>query len=265
FSAGDKKLGLGSSAAATVAAIAGALFEKNTRIFRRQNPITKCPTHKRAGIPCQVPDCPRVFALAQKAHARAQEKRGAAGSGADIAAATFGGTLIYERAGNSPRVRPWSPPPGLTLVPVWTQKPAATATLVAAVAAARLAAPAAVAAALEDIAAAAKALIAAATATAAIAAIAAGADAAAHLAEVTGAPLVIPAHHEVAALARAHGGAAKPTGAGGGDIALAALPDAAAAARFRAAAIAAGLPVIAAGIDCGGVALTSCGSTAPGA
>lgn len=275
FSMGGAKLGLGSSAAATVAAIACALFSKKGRISRPKIPITMCPTHMRAGASCGTPDCERVFALARLAHARAQKKRGAAGSGADIAAATFGGTLVYQskHAGSttsaadaeSPTVRPWTIPADLTFVPVWTHKPASTARLVAQVAAARAANPAAADRALDGIAGVAHQLIAARAAPEAIAAIAAGNDACANLAAATLAPLVIPAHQAIAKLAQQVGGAAKPTGAGGGDIALCALPDPDAAARFRALAADAGLLVIDAGIDSRGVTLTSCTSTAPGA
>ena len=51
----------------------------------------------------------------------------------------------------------------------------------------------------------------------------------------------LPAFAAIAGLAAAHGGAAKPSGAGGGDIAVALLPDPAAAAAFAAACAARGL------------------------
>jgi phosphomevalonate kinase len=53
-----------------------------------------------------------------------------------------------------------------------------------------------------------------------------------------------PAHARIAALAVEHGGAAKPSGAGGGDIAVAFFPDPHAQAAFMAAAAAEGLPPI---------------------
>src|SRR5690606_7957156 len=53
-----------------------------------------------------------------------------------------------------------------------------------------------------------------------------------------------PALDRIAALAAAHGGAAKPSGAGGGDVAVAMLPDADADAAFRAACAADGLDVL---------------------
>ena len=53
-----------------------------------------------------------------------------------------------------------------------------------------------------------------------------------------------PALARIAALAEAVGGAAKPSGAGGGDCAVAFLPDPAARARFEAACASAGFPVI---------------------
>lgn len=51
----------------------------------------------------------------------------------------------------------------------------------------------------------------------------------------------LPVFHHLDALAAAHGGAAKPSGAGGGDIAVAFLPDLAARAAFEAACRASGL------------------------
>lgn len=54
-----------------------------------------------------------------------------------------------------------------------------------------------------------------------------------------------PEHAEIARLARAHGGAAKPSGAGGGDVAVALVPDPDARAAFETACAASGLPPVA--------------------
>jgi len=66
----------------------------------------------------------------------------------------------------------------------------------------------------------------------------------ASMAQQAGIAYLTPALERTAALARAHGGAAKPSGAGGGDCAVALLPDPAARAAFEAACHAEGLVVI---------------------
>jgi phosphomevalonate kinase len=66
----------------------------------------------------------------------------------------------------------------------------------------------------------------------------------ASMAQAAGIAYLTPGLERVAALAREHGGAAKPSGAGGGDCAVALLPDAAAKAAFEAACRAEGLVVI---------------------
>lgn len=91
FFDGALKLGLGSSAAVTVAATALALGSAD-------------------------PD--EVFAIASAAHARAQGPRGTRGSGADIAAAVRGGVIAYSSAGVE-RVA-W--PEGLTLISFFTER-----------------------------------------------------------------------------------------------------------------------------------------------
>ena len=63
--------------------------------------------------------------------------------------------------------------------------------------------------------------------------VARGAAALAALGEATGAPLVPPVWQAVHDVARAHEGAAKSTGAGGGDLLLAVFPNARAAQAFR--------------------------------
>ncbi|MCB9574856.1 MAG: hypothetical protein H6709_22515 [Kofleriaceae bacterium] len=190
---GAAKLGLGSSAAATVAAVGAALVAAGHRLD-----------------PAQVHD------LARAAHARAQAARGQAGSGADVAASALGGVLAF-RAGAA---RP------LALAPVrwlalWTGQPADTVDLVARVEAAR---GPATAAAIDRIARASEDLAAAADADAAIAAIDAGAAAMAALADASGVDLVPAVVRDAQAVARAAGGAVKTCGAGGGDLAIAALP-----------------------------------------
>lgn len=203
FYVGAMKLGLGSSAAVTVAATALAL-----------------------GAPL---DRPRVLAIASAAHARAQGARGARGSGADIAAAVLGGAIEYTVAA-APAPRRW--PAGLAIVPFFTGASADTATLVAAVAAARAVRPDAVAAALAAIAAASRAACAACAtrdpalaAPALIAALALASAAMDQLAVAAQLPLVPACVTRARAALTAVGGTAKTTGAGGGDVGVAVIPN----------------------------------------
>jgi phosphomevalonate kinase len=64
-----------------------------------------------------------------------------------------------------------------------------------------------------------------------------------------GAPVVTPAHELVSRLAAAHGGAGKPSGAGGGDVAMAVFADPADRARFAEAAARAGVDLL--DLECG--------------
>lgn len=64
------------------------------------------------------------------------------------------------------------------------------------------------------------------------------------MSEQAGIDYLSPGLARIVELARAHGGAAKPSGAGGGDVAVAWLPDEEAERAFRAACEAQGLPVI---------------------
>jgi phosphomevalonate kinase len=229
------KLGLGSSAAATVAAVAAALDRD---------------------------DPERIHLMAHRAHALAQAPRGARGSGADIAASVHGGLLAVQRPPGADDLTPLgvrrlSLPPGLSPVLVWTGQAAHTPTLVAKVRTWAKADPSEHASVRAGLSTAARALIFAldrADVAGAVAAIVEGAEALAALGAGAGAALVPPSFAAIAELARAHGGAAKPTGAGGGDQLLALLPSAEAAAAFGAAARAAGHTLVEAPVDPRGVA-----------
>ncbi len=191
------KLGVGSSSAAAVAAAAVVLGHGG---------------------------CAIVTELATVVHAAAQARRGAAGSGADVAVAATGGVIAFRRGAPAQAL---TLPAGLVWVPVWLGAAADTPTLVAAVEAGRAAQPTAVGAALAAIGAASRALVGACVADdagAAMAAVAAGDAAMQTLAAATGAPLVPPALAAIRDVARRHGGVAKTTGAGGGDVAVLALP-----------------------------------------
>jgi phosphomevalonate kinase len=220
------KLGLGSSAAATVAACACALASTGGALDRDL-----------------------VHQLARAAHADAQARRGARGSGADVAAAVHGGVIAVTPATHAdalPIIRRLELPP-LRIVPFWTGRPADTVALVSAVAAA-VGRPG-VDAAITDIAHASEALVVAGTVdgrpdarrtAAAITAIAAAGDAIASLARATGLELEPPVVALAGTLAEPLGGAVKTTGAGGGDVAIAVIPPGADEAALREALAAAG-------------------------
>jgi phosphomevalonate kinase len=200
------KLGLGSSAAVTVAATALALGTAEKE---------------------------QVLAVALAAHARAQGPRGARGSGADIAAAVHGGTIVYARTqGAAPpcRIERRRWPASVAIAPFFTGAAADTAQLVARVEAARETDRALVEAALSAIADASRAACAALAAPpdiatlALIGAIALAGNAMDRLALATGIDLVPECVTAArSALARV-GGTAKTTGAGGGDVGIAVFP-----------------------------------------
>ena len=232
--AGAHKLGLGSSAAATVAAVACAMAHDDPEL---------------------AADRALVHRLARDAHADAQGARGARGSGADIAASTFGGVIRFA-AGPTPSVTPVRLPPGLLLIPFWTGHSADTAQLVVAVAEARTRHPQAVGQALEGI-----AVSAAAFATssdtgdipAAIAALDAGGRALAALGAAAGLDLETAAVRAARRLSAPLGGTAKTCGAGGGDVAIAALPAGCDVTSFRAALVEAGCHPLDLAVDPRGV------------
>jgi phosphomevalonate kinase len=212
--ADGRKLGLGSSAAATAAAIGCALASGGEEIS---------PT--------------LVHPLAHRAHRLAQGDRG---SGADVASACHGGLLAIESApgpaaGAVPRLRALPRPRSLQFAAAFTGRSAHTPTLLDAAAAARSRDPARFAAAMSGLRAASELLAAALErddAAASVAALERGAGAVTELDALVDAELVLPTHRLIAASARAHGGAAKPTGAAGGDLAIAAFPEPGAATAF---------------------------------
>ncbi|HTL34189.1 MAG TPA: hypothetical protein VL326_13760 [Kofleriaceae bacterium] len=268
FYQGTEKLGLGSSAAVTVAATALALAADQRAI--------------------PVVDKVEVLAIATAAHARAQGERGARGSGADIAAAVFGGVLAFQRiapdqvawprdearrgksitidgpysigvperssAGSlaRPAERPSatnlgataaSPPPmsgtadklawpaAVHFLPFFTGMSADTATLVSQVAAARDRNRAAVDAALAAIDKASRAACQACAmrspeiaSNALIAALTLAGEGIEQLAAASSVPLIPSCVTNARLALRAHGGTAKTTGAGGGDIGIAVIP-----------------------------------------
>lgn len=199
------KLGLGSSAAVTVAATALALG---------------------------TADRHEVLEVALAAHARAQGPLGARGSGADIAASVHGGTIVFSLPGGAGPChverRRW--PASVAIFPFFTGAPADTAQLVGRVQAARDAHRTAVDAALTAVADASRAACVAMSAppdiaaVALIGAIALAANATDRLAIVTKVNLVPECVTAARAALVRLGGTAKTTGAGGGDVGIAVVP-----------------------------------------
>jgi phosphomevalonate kinase len=221
FYDGLTKLGLGSSAAVTVAATALALGTAPAR------PRATTAGQSAADELRAMRD--EVLAIAMAAHATAQGARGARGSGADIAACTHGGAIVF-RPGAPPHIEKKKWPASVLVIPFFTGAAADTPTLVAQVAAARAARRTEVDAALVAIGDASQAASKALSAppdlavTAVIGAFALAASAIDRLALATGIPLV----PECVATARSAlarlGGTAKTTGAGGGDVGIAVIP-----------------------------------------
>jgi phosphomevalonate kinase len=248
FYDGSQKLGLGSSAAVTVAAVALALTEEPG-----------------------VHALDEILEISLAANANAQGAKGARGSGADIAAAVYGGTIVFTmgsdantdvaRPANDPmqritsrlarsietiastlatepigdvlptaRVQRRTWPHGVTLIPFFTGVSADTATLVSRIAEARRTRTVAVDAALAAITEASRAACASLAAppdlapTGLIAALRLAAQATDRLAAAAGVDLVPSCVRDARSAMQALGGTAKTTGAGGGDVAIAVIP-----------------------------------------
>ena len=221
LAADGRKLGLGSSAAAAAAAVGVALAA--------------------AGIEAAPAT---AFDLAGRAHRAAQRGRG---SGADVAAAVHGGVLAYARhEPSAPEIRPLGPLP-VELVVFATGVPSPTVDFLDAVA--RLAArdPATHGTRLADLGATAAAFLRAvdggdaALLLEAVRFAEAGLGALGRDADV---PIVTPMLAAAAALARDLGGAAKPSGAGGGDVGVAFFAERRAAESFRKRAPALGVRIL---------------------
>jgi phosphomevalonate kinase len=214
FQQKGRKLGLGSSAAATVAAV-GAIFQGAGQ-----------DAGQGAG---RDPDAHRaqILEIARAAHDEAQ---GVRGSGADVLAATFGGVQVVNGPShNCARALPLPAP--LEVRFVATSRSASTAELVTRYRAAGAPAQAAAA----ELGRCAAAFIQAwqagdrAALLLAVEAAFAGYEA---LGQAMDVALITEEHAQISEAARRVGGAAKPSGAGGGDLAVVFLPDEEAAARL---------------------------------
>jgi phosphomevalonate kinase len=218
FFSDGRKLGLGSSASTTAAAVACALAADRDESLDR----------------------PRIFDLALRAHARAQRAAGHPGSGIDIAAAVWGGLLRFEGGGATSIQLPQ----GLLLVPFVTTGAAHTPALVRTVLDARAREPLLVGSALARIAAAATALVDAHTPATAVTSIDAGADALEELGGLAGVDLLTSTVRALRRDLAAHGAAAKTAGAGGGDVGFAVSANPGADHEIRAAIVRAGARVL---------------------
>ena len=212
------KYGLGSSAAVTVAATTlclDAIGEHNPALIHR---------------------------IAHQAHAQAQQARGVRGSGADIACSIFGGVITAQpgkKDGSLPTVKQLPFSPQVTWVAIWTGVAADTVTLVKQVEQFRGQMPKSHERLCSEIAETAANLAYALSrrdptqTDKIIAAISRGGDAIMRLGQEAGITLYSKTHQDIHTIAERYGGAAKPTGAGAGDIAIAALPTPQAAQSFR--------------------------------
>jgi phosphomevalonate kinase len=200
----DRKLGLGSSAAILVASL-----------YALERDATPAAS--------DLELCQRVFERALVAHRAAQ----AGGSGVDVAASTFGGTLCYRLAPPSPSLVPLTLPSQLELE-IWTcPVSASTRQLLEAVALLARREPDRHQQLLAEQTAAAERAVQAVQESdvpGLIVALRAQHRALAQLGRAAGVPIVTPELCDLEAAAEAQGGVLLPAGAGGGDIALFAGP-----------------------------------------
>jgi mevalonate kinase len=229
LSGDGKKLGLGSSAATAVAAV-GAMLEF-------------------AGVP-MAGNTDLLFSLADTAHRAAQ---GGVGSGADVAASAHGGILSFMRpAGGVPVIRKLAPLTGVEMVVFAAGEPSSTVDRVRAVAALAERAPEQHRWLIAELRRAADSFIesmALADGRRLIMSARAAGQVMAALGRAANVTIATPALQHAEKLAEELGGAAKPSGAGGGDVGVAFFPDRAAAAAFTTRAPAAGIEVLDVHID----------------
>lgn len=188
--------------------------------------------------------------LAIAAHRKAQ---GGAGSGADVAAAIYGGVVAFA-AGREPRPLSW--PDRLHAAAVVTGAGADTRRLVTAVQALGRARPEryrSLMQPLEDLALRGRDAWTKGDATAFLGIADAYREALAALGSAAGAGIVLPTHERLASLARDAGAVFKTSGAGGGDLGLLFADSAAALARAREAAAGAGFQVLDMEFDAAGL------------
>ncbi len=233
FSADGRKLGIGSSAAVTAASVAAVL--------------------ELAGLPV-ASNRDLCFSLAETAHRQAQ---GGLGSGADVAAAVHGGLLQYRRPpGGYPITERLKRPAGLHVVVFAEDQSASTPDLVRGVRAFAERAPTAYASAMRPLREQAELFVeafAAGNVPELLATARAFSTAMGELGAQSGVPIVTSRFEIAANLAINLGGAAKPSGAGGGDIGVGLFGDEQTAATFASRVAQLGLRVIDAPLESKGV------------
>jgi phosphomevalonate kinase len=230
---GAHKLGLGSSAAVTAATV-GLVFAQRDATL----------ADKRA-----------IYDVADAAHAVAQGTRG---SGVDVACSVYGGALRFVRKNGNVDITPVELPDSVRLTFMWAGKPASTAELIGKVKRLAETAPGRHDAAIARLTAQAHAFAAAVADNDAAALIAAAdqyGQSMAQLGDAAECEIVTRAHALLAALARRHGGAAKPSGAGGGDLGVAFTVGAEATHALREDIRAAGLTLLSFGAPAPGLRL----------
>jgi phosphomevalonate kinase len=230
---GEHKLGLGSSAAVTTATVGLLLAQRDATL-----------ADKRA-----------IFDIADAAHAAAQGTRG---SGIDVACSVYGGTIGFVRKDGNVQITPVELPDNVRLTFIWAGKSASTAQLIGRIKALAETHPMRHDSAIARLSAQAHAFAAAVAAndvTALIAAADAYGQAMQLLGDAAACEIVTRPHALLAALARRHGGAGKPSGAGGGDLGVAFTVGAEATRALREDLRGAGLTVLSLGAPAPGLRL----------
>lgn len=210
---GPLKLGLGSSAAVTVGAVASVYYEVGRDV--------ECPLTRR-----------EMWSVAHEVHDAFQ---GSKGSGIDIAASLFGGRLVLRRGPDSrPSFEPWTEPPGTRWAFVWTGREASTPALVGAVRRFQESDPGAYARLSGEMAEVSEVLARRGSegVEVVLRAFARYAHLLGELGRAAGVSLVTDSMARLIESARECGGSAKPAGAGGGDLVVAVFPQDGDVARF---------------------------------
>lgn len=226
------KLGLGSSAAGAACAAAW--------VFARHGLDPAAPDVRR-----------RVLDAAFAGHHSVAPQ----GSGADVAASVLGGFVRFRRLGDGIETHPLQWPAGLETVVVWTGVEARTSGMVAKVRALAAAEPARYRRAMGALAACADQTISAvmdADTTGTLEGFDAYGAAMGALGEAAAIPINTDKIEEIRDLARDAGGAAKASGAGGGDVAVAVFHNGESAESFRTGCHARGLEVLSVDVGAAG-------------
>lgn len=200
------KLGLGSSAALTVALLGALLAHAGKPPFSEK-------------------ERREVFRLGVQAHHAAQQNLG---SGIDVAASTFGGMLEYQiPPGSSPEtalVRPLALPENCYFRAIWSGKSASTTELVKQVQRFRDKDPAGfrkIMAEMAEISSTGIAGLKKVDTPAFLDTVQEYCRAMERLGRLSGAPIISPEHRRIGEIVRGCGAAYKPSGAGGGDLGIA--------------------------------------------